>query len=268
MQGKKFDLLILFWLSVIGLLYAYIFRNDFIGKPLIGAALILTPSILYLGKRKKKNWKKIAVSTLVFGGLCGFLFEFVMEYTRSYNVAVITIPYKIFGVLPIDNIIAHMMMACLTVTFYEHFIDREVNPYISKHLKYALLPAVFAIVAEITIFFTHPTWLNLRYPYFYLGICAILPTFILGYTKPKFIKNMLETAVYFFSIYFMLELMAITLNYWIYQGDNYIGWVTLSHFTFPIEEIFFWMLFYAASIVSYYELFVDEHTKPLASSIH
>jgi len=44
-----------------------------------------------------------------------------------------------------------------------------------------------------------------------------------------------------------------------YPGNNYVGWVNLFGITFPIEELLFWMLFYAASLVSYYELAVDVH---------
>lgn len=257
MTSKKFDLLIMLWLVVIAALYAYVFHASYLGKPLIAATVYLVPSIWYLGVRKKKNWKKVIASTIVFGGLFGFFFEFIMEYTGSYNVTAIVFP-KLFNVVPIDNIVAHMMMTCLTVTFYEHFIDREKHKALSKNLKFAVLPAIFAIALELIIFFNRPELLQLQYPYFYLGIAAILPTIFLGYKKPVFIKNMLETALFFFFVYFILELLAVAFNYWIYPG-NYIGWVSFFQFTFPIEELFFWMLFYAASIVSYYELFIDEH---------
>ena len=72
----------------------------------------------------KKNWKKIIISTLVFGGLFGFIFEFIAEFNHAYSVISTITPFKIFGVLPIDNVLGHMMMTMLTVVFYEHFVDR------------------------------------------------------------------------------------------------------------------------------------------------
>ena len=96
-----------------------------------------------------------------------------------------------------------------------------------------------------------------------MGIAAIIPTILFGITRPKFIKNMAETAIYFFFLYFIVEIFAVKLNYWIYPGDNYVGWISVFGTTFPFEELFFWMLFYAATLVAYYEIFVDVNHKEI-----
>lgn len=57
--------------------------------------------------------------------------------------------------------------------------------------------------------------------------------------------------------------LVLVITNWVYEGNNYIGWISLFNTSFPFEELFFWMMFYAASIVSYYELFIDDHTKVL-----
>ncbi len=124
-KGKKLDLLALSVLVVLWDLYSYLTKDLLIGKAVISGAVYLLPATIYLGLRKSKNWKKIIVSTLVFGGLFGFVFEFIAEYTKSYSVVSLVTPIKILGILPPANVIGHMMMTMLTVTFYEHFIDRE-----------------------------------------------------------------------------------------------------------------------------------------------
>lgn len=161
--------------------------------------------------------------------------------------------------MPIDNVLGHMLMTMLTVVFYEHFIDREKNQHISRHLLYAILPGLFVIFIVLAAFVYQPSLLQIKYPYFTMGLAAIIPPIFLAIKKPKFIKNMAETAIYFFFLYFAMELVAVKFNYWLYEGNNYIGWVSVFGITFPFEELFFWMLFYAASLVSYYELFIDEH---------
>lgn len=261
MRGKELDIFVLFFLASIGILYANLTKDLYIGKAAIAGAIYILPSVIYLGLRKKKNWAKITVSTLLFGGLFGFLFEFIQEFNHSYSVVSMIVPFKVFGVLPLDNVAGHIMMALLTVTFYEHFIEREINHHISKHLKYALLPSIFAIGVVILLYFFDPSALQTKYPYFYMGIAAILPPIFLGITQPRFVKNMVETAFYFFFFYLAIELVAVKNAWWIYRGNNYIGWVTVFGITFPFEELFFWMLFYSASLVSYYELFVDNHSK-------
>lgn len=257
MMSKKHDLLILILLIFLGVMYATLTQSLFIGRATISGAVSLILPVIYLGLRKKKNWPKIFVSTLVFGGIFGFIFEFVMEYNRAYSVVSTLFPFKVFGVMPIDNVLGHMMMTCLTVTFYEHFIDREKHHSISKNLWHAVLPGVAAVAIIIITFFVKPDVLTMRYPYLYGGIAAISAPLYLAYKRPQFIRNMAETAAYFFFFYFIIELFAVNLKYWIYPGNNYIGWVTFMNITFPFEELFFWMLFYAATLVSYYELFVD-----------
>jgi hypothetical protein len=63
------------------------------------------------------------VATLVFGSLYGFYFEFIQEFSHGYTVTSMLMPFKLFGVLPIDNILGHTEMTLFTLTFYQHFIS-------------------------------------------------------------------------------------------------------------------------------------------------
>jgi hypothetical protein len=56
----------------------------------------------------------------------------------------------------------------------------------------------------------------------------------------------------------------VRLGYWAYPGTQYIGSVTLFGTTFPFEELFFWMLFYAPTLVAFYELFVSNRGEEAA----
>lgn len=266
-KGRELDILVLLIIVSFGVIYAFATKNLFIGKAVFGGFALTIPSVIYLGLRRKKNWKKIFIATLVFGSLFGFIFDFWAEATKAYTVTSTISSFKIFGVLPPDNILGHMMMTMLTITFYQHFIDREVNHHISKHLKFAILPGIFAASVMLLLFFSNNGSLSSAHPYFLAGIAAIIPPIYLGFRNPAFIKNMAETAIYFFFLWFIAELIAVKLGYWIYTGNNSIGWVTLLGITFPFEELLFWTLFYAASLVSYYELFIDDNRRSLKDAI-
>lgn len=267
LKGRRLDVVILMLLLGFGIFYAFATKDLFIGKSVFsGLVLTLLPTI-YLGLRRPKNWTKIIIATLIFGGLFGFAFEFFAEFNKAYTVTSRIFPFKIFGVLPLDNVLGHMMMTLLTITFYEHFVGREVNHHVSRDLKFALLPGIFAAVVIVLIFLLNKESLHARYPYFYAGIAAIIPPIYLGFRKPQFIKNMAETAIYFFFLWFISELIAVKLGYWVYAGNNYVGWVTVFGITFPFEELFFWTLFYAASLVSYYELFIDDTHRSLKDTL-
>lgn len=256
--SKKIDILILIIFLLFGNLYSYITRDLYIGKALFsGIVFILFPAI-YLGLRSKKFWKKIILSTIIFGGLFGFFFEFIQELNGSYHVVSSVLP-KIFNIIPIDNILGHMMMTFLTLVFYEHFIDRKKSSHLSKNIFFALLPALSVIFLSLVIFFIKPDLLIISYSYFYMGIAAIIPPIFLGFSKPIFIKDMAVTAIYFFFLYFFVEIFAVKFGWWIYPGNSYVGQIYIFGITYPFEELFFWMMFYAASLVSYYELFVDNN---------
>lgn len=262
-KGRELDVFVLALFLAFAILYAYLTKDLLIGKSAVSGFIGTAPPIIYLGFRRKKNWPKILVATLIFGTMFGFVFEFLMEYSKAYSVVSTVTNFKFLGVLPPANVVGHTMMAMLTFVFYEHFVDRETDSHISKNLKYALLPASFAIIYVLILFFFDRSSIPLshsRYPYLTAGIAAILPALYLGIKSPKFIKNMVLTGTYFFFFYLISEIVAVDLKYWVYNGNNYIGWVTISNIKFPFEELFFWMFFYAACLVSYYELFIDKHS--------
>jgi hypothetical protein len=254
-KGKDVVVLILF--IILAAIYAFLTKDLFIGKALFVGMAFAVPPMIYMGFRKPKNWKKICVSAVLFGVLFAFPFDSIAEYTKTWTSVSLIFPWKIFGVEPIDNLLWYALMTAYTVTFYEHFIDRDKNHHLSRNLKYAIWPGVFASIALIFILVLKIN-IHFRYPYLIMGLAAITPPILLGLKHPPLIKKMLYTALYFFPVYFIYELFAANYSYWVYRGNNYIGWVTFLNVTFPFEELFFWMIFFAASLVSYYEIFIDD----------
>lgn len=265
MTKKKVDVLVLISFLLFGILYSISTKDLFIGKAVFAFAIFTLPQVVYLGVRENKPWKKILFATLIFGTINGFLFEFIEELNRSYSVISTVFP-KILGVVPIDNILGHTMMALLTLTFYEHFINKRKSSAISTRSKYAICISLIAISIVLIVFSYNQNLLHFDYSYFYMGLAAIIPPIILGIKKPQLIRDMTVTAIYFFFLYLSMELLAVRNNWWIYK-DSYVGSVTLFNYSFPFEELFFWMLFYAASLVSYYKILIDRDSHSKKSTL-
>lgn len=258
MNNKAIDIAVLIVLMLLASVYAYVTRDMYVGKSIIVGAIFTLPPALYMGLREKKNWKKIGAAVFLFGLLWGFAFAFIAELTLSWEVLSVVIPHKLFGVHSVDTTLGIMLMTFLTVVFYEHFIDDERDKKISHRYKISLLPVLFIIAVMLALFFINPLIFGTRYAYFILGITATAPALIFVIVYPQMLKKLLVTSVYFFFLYFVMELFAVAYDWWVYPG-SYVGFVSIFDLTFPFEELFFWMMFYAASLVAYYEFFVDDN---------
>lgn len=256
--SKEKDFIIVLLLNLLGIGYFLVTRHSLLGKPLLVYAAIVLPATFYLISRRKYNWRKIIPATLVLGLIIGGTFDFIAEFTKTWTVIDFILPIKIFGIQPIDNILWYIMMTFYTLVFYEYFIDHERIHKISSHYKFLLILSIVAMIIMFSIFFISPSLLNIAYPYFTLGLAAISLPIIVGFLKPKLVSKMAITGAYFFFLYFIFEIIAVGYKYWVFNGNNYIGTVNFFGFIFPFEELFFWMMFYAPTLVAFYEVFVDD----------
>lgn len=253
MEKKLLDLLIILVLFSFFALISLFFNL----KPLTGAVLyILIPSI-YLMFRERKNYKKIFIAVFLIGGIFGFVFDFIETFNKAWIVDRLVFPWKVFGILPVDDIIGFLLMTLFIIVFYEHFLDDEKNKKISPYLIFALAPSLLITFAMVVVFLIEPGFLQMPYAYFYGGLIAISFPIIYTFSRPHLLSKFLKIAAFFFIIWFVSEIVAIKTGGWYFPG-NYIGNVSVFGVSFPFEELFFWMMFYAASIAAYYEKMVDD----------
>lgn len=252
--NKKFDLLLVIFLVVLGCFLTVLFNL----KPLTGGFVSLLPPALYLIFRKKKNLKKIFWAVAIFGILFGFIFDFIVTLNEGWIVTRLVFPFRLFGFYPLfDDILGFMLMTLIIVVFYEHFLDDENNKRISKNLIRALVIPSIALTIMLIIYFIDPDWLQIPYVYLIAGIAAIIFPLSIAWSKPRFLEKFLAVVAFFFGVWFLAELAALKTGSWIFPGQ-YIGRVEVFGLVFPFEELFFWMLFYAATVVAYYEHYVDD----------
>lgn len=254
MSRKKFDFIVVYFLIILGVVVTCVFHF----QPLIGALLGLLPPALYLILREKKNLPKIFLAVIIFGALFGFIFEFMAEFNQTWLVPRVVFQWRVFGFLPIlDIILGYMLMTLLIVVFYEHFLDDERNKRISKNFLWALLPSCTVLIIIFLLYYAHRDFLKIPYFYLIAGSLAVAFPLIMSLRKPKFLKKLLQVSAFFFGVWFLIELAGLRITGWSFQGQ-YIGWVKVFGLAFPFEELFFWMMCYAATIVAYYEFFIDD----------
>ncbi len=252
--NKKIDFFVVCFLSAITILICVYYNL----KPLSGFVLFCLPISFYLLIREKKNLKKIFLAVLVFGGFLGFVFDFIETFNRAWIVERLVFPWRIFGVLPVDDLLGFLLMTWIMVIFYEHFLDDEKNKRISKNLFWALIPLCFLLVVTVFLYWLDPRFLEIDYAYLVGGLVLIAFPVAFMICKPKLLPKFLMMAGFFFFVWFVAEIVTLKADGWLFPGQ-YIGSVNVFGVSFPFEELFFWMLFYAGTITAFYEFFIDDN---------
>lgn len=251
--NKKIDFLILLFLlaTTAG---AWLFLNL---KPMIGGLFFTFIPSFYLIARKKKNFKKIFWAVFAFGILVGLAFDFLETVSQAWVVPRIFLPWRLFGIWPIDDLLGYIEMTLLMVVFYEHFLDDEKSKKISKNLFIVLIGLSLSIIIIWGLFIINPASLKISYAYLKGGLIAIILPVILGWWKPRLIPKFLAMTAFFFPVWLTAEIIALKTGGWVFPGQ-YLGLIEIFGVKFPFEELFFWTLSYAAVLTAYYEFFIDD----------
>lgn len=256
-KSKKLDFIFLIVLALVS-----------IPIVVLGHTRFLTSSIIYLGLpsaylivRKTQNLKVIFSGVFLIGLLLGFIFDFLATFNNAWLIPneQLVIPYRIFGSAPVDEIICLVLWSLLMLLVYEHFFERKrVEKLHIKHFIYAgVLPPVLALIFIIIAFFLKPDLILFSYAYLILGLLATVPLFYFAFQEPKALQRILKAAPYFIFLFLIFEITALYLHQWSFPGQ-YIGYIQLFTFRFPLEELTFWIVVSSTVVLADYKMFVDE----------
>ena len=229
-------------------------------RPYVSTFFYFVLPTFYLFLRHKLNGTKILFGSLLAGLIIPLSLDFLSYFNNAWFVPQqqLLIPLRIFNLNPIDELIWFFFIALYVITFYESFVDDEKILRLSKNFLKGCLFWISLSLVVLFIFFLTPELLKVRYPYLVLwAFFSYPPIFYLLYRKPKFIGKFALAVAFFFFVSLNFELTAVHLGQWGFSGE-YIGTINLFGVTFPFEEFFYWVLLYPATIISYYELFVDD----------
>ena len=252
-RGKLFDLIIL-----LGIIYvSTLLILEWQVKPLISTIFYFVIPAVYLFVREKKNSLKIIWSSIVVGLVFGFIVDLIATYNYAWVVDQLVFQSKVLGIVNIDNLIWFLCLAFFINTFYEHFIDDELDKKMSTNFLLGAVGMVTILVLTIVAYVIIPEILILPYAYMTLGCIFSIPMIYLLLTRPRFITKFFKLACFFFILFLVFELTALTLGQWSFPGQ-YVGMVEIMNLSFPFEEFFFWIILGSPLFVSYYELIIDD----------
>ncbi|MDR3643181.1 MAG: hypothetical protein P4L74_06175 [Candidatus Doudnabacteria bacterium] len=249
------DFIIVVVIIIIGAILSLVFRF----KGLTSSLFFFFLPSFYLLCRQPKRLHRIFGGSFLIGTIFGFIFDFMANIGHAwaeYNSQLV-FPYRILGVVPLDELIWYFGWVLVIVTFYEHFLEHERRDTISHNYKYGLLPALFTTASILVIYIVAPDKLVLGHTYLLLGLCTLVPFIYLTIKKPVLFIKFMSISPFFFFLFSIHEITALIIGQWYFPG-RYIGVVSIGNLSFPFEEFFFWILMSSTIVLSYYELYVDD----------
>ncbi|HTE48923.1 MAG TPA: hypothetical protein VK675_03395 [Candidatus Paceibacterota bacterium] len=255
-KAQKIDSLVLILLAIIVVPIVLILHVRF----LTSAFLFLGVPSIYLILRKTQNLKVIFSGVFLIGIILGFGFDFLETFNKAWLIPEeqLVLPYRIFGVAPVDELICLILWTLLMILVYEHFFERKrkENVDIKHYIFTGIIPASAYLLLIIFAFFFAPHFITFRYAYLIFGTLAFLPVIFCVIKKPRLAWHIVKVAPYFIFLFLIFEFTALYLHQWSF-GGQYIGYVDFFSFRFPIEEFIFWIFVSSTITLTDYKLFVD-----------
>jgi hypothetical protein len=254
MQKRKIiDLIVIGLLVVIGAALAFTLKTNLA----ISTLFFYILPIVWLLFRGKFRYKKIIITTIVWGAIFGIL-DIISSVNGAWFIpeSQLILKTKLFAGVSIIEVLWFSILIFFILLFYEHFIERETAK-ISKRFKWAEL-----ILAITTIFIiallSSGIFDKIKYVYLIIwGAYFIPPILYILLFRPSLIKKFVLVMIPFFFINLLYELSSVYAGHWSFPGE-YIGQVTLFGIAFAFEEFLFWIILASTAMLAYYELFSDD----------
>ena len=252
---KKLDIALLILFPLTAVTVSLAFQVNFFVSILLFYGL---PSF-WLSLRTPKRITKTFFFALIFSLPIGIFIDYLATPDQSWFIPHSIFHFRLWGFVPIDNLVWGFFLVYFVIIFYEHFLEKGRDKQAFKKANYFVwcLMAVLALFVGVTL--VRPEILVLHYAYFWIGIVLVLLPFLSFISFfPKLLAKFVRAGSYFFVLSLVYELTALQLNWWSFPGTHFIGWVQLLGYRFPFEEFFFYMSLITTALLSYYEFFDDD----------
>lgn len=254
-NNKKFDFLLLIFLPIFAAVISLAIKANYLASIFLFFGL---PAI-WLSFRNRAVAPKVFLFSAILFIPIATIIDYIALVNGSWLLLSSFLPFRLFGVIPIEDYIWGFLLVYLIVMYYEHFIDKGRNELLGARMKYFSAILFFALVLFFVTLAKDPTFLHMKYAYFWIGIFIIvLPCTLLFCRFPKLIFKYAKVSGYFFMLNVLHEATSMELGQWIFPGNNFVGWVDLWKYRIPAEEFIFFLVLVSFGTLTYYEFFDDD----------
>lgn len=251
-QLPVLDLAMLITLPLIGLLATFQFHLGFFLSSLLYFGL----PALYLSIRTPRVVPKVLLFSAVFSVLGGIVGDYIALLDNSWFVPTI-FPFRFLGSVTVEEITWFFAFLYVITLFFEHFFDKGKHRLLDKRSTLVLYICLALIAVMIYLAIFHPVF---RFSYFYFWfdlLIIFIPATLFFSIHPKLLGPIIRSSAYFFVIGIIFELTGLQQGFWTFPGEHYVGLVSITGHSFPIEELLAFIALPVVLTVVYYDFFDD-----------
>jgi hypothetical protein len=248
MKKKKLKLIGLFIYILVACLIVYITKIDY----LYSIILVLVPPAIVNFLWLKKSRKKILIFSLVSTFLFAFAIELSSRLANTWDVQ--SILPRLFGIIPLENMLFAFLNIFWVLSFYEYFVDRETKK-ISKKFRYLIMLFCLFSLIIFGIYFYNKELIAMNY-FTTAIIILIIPSIIIFSKNPSILKKTILPTFFFAVVFFIYELVSLKVGSWWWPGE-YLLPIKIFGETFPLDDVIIWYLLSTITLIGGYEFFAD-----------
>lgn len=222
---------------------------------------LVLPSIVLSLLKPKSILKSTIFSVFTIPVL--LIIDYISHIKGQWIVPYTSFNFKIFNVVPVEDLLWVFFLTYATVMFYEYYLDtqkKRKEVFEAKFIKIAIIFVLIPSVWFILGFNISNSFFDI--PYFYLiwgTIGMLIPLLFVVFKYPSLFTKLVWIGLYFFYLTFLYEITALYLGWWYFpEASQFIGWVNLLGLKFPLEEFGFWLVMCAMATITWYEFWDDD----------
>lgn len=247
---KQIRLISLFVYIIISCLFVLFYKPYY----LFSIIIVLVPPSLANFLWVKRSRVKILIFALVATAIFAPPVELALRLVDAWDVQ--SIMPRVFGLIPIENMIFAFLNFFWVLTFYEYFVDKDTKDAISSKYKYLIYLFVFFSALVMILYYISPLLLKTNYIAFSL-IILVIPMILIFWKNVSLLKKTILTTMFFAIVFFIYEVVSLYIGSWWWPGEYYLP-VMMFGKIFPIDDVIVWYLFSTPALIGGYEYFMDD----------
>ena len=217
------------------------------------------PGVYFSLKRPGITLKAVIVSAAGMSFVC--ILDYIAFLNRAWAIPTI-FPFRILNLIPFEDFFFTFWAVYVTIAASHYFFPRIISAKINKKRVigsgafilgfFILFLCLYFFVEDVLIISYYDAWL--------MFFAFIIPALTLFYKYPSYRVALVSIIAFQFILFLPYEIIAGKLGFWTFPSAQYLGWVHILGFTFPIEEFLEWMIFFAPAALAFCKFTADPHT--------